>query len=167
MGHSRLDSILVPTQFHESIFPPISSLKYWLRTYTVKKVSFLSVIQDKYHNCIYSFFRKFLFKVKTFQVYNMFSVPTSPFLIFGYKLDLEAALLRAIRPASCLSDEMLHDPTLAPLGRRAVNNVKYFLLLMDQISKKRPNPECCLYWCLIEFIDWRYSQSCWYFRPLL
>ncbi len=22
-----------------------------------------------------------------------------------------------------------------------------------------------LYWCLIEFIDWRYSQSCWYFRP--
>jgi hypothetical protein len=24
---------------------------------------------------------------------------------------------------------------------------------------------CCLYWCLIEFIDWRYGQSCWYFRP--
>jgi hypothetical protein len=23
------------------------------------------------------------------------------------------------------------------------------------------------YWCLIEFINWRYSQSCWYFRPLL
>ncbi len=21
------------------------------------------------------------------------------------------------------------------------------------------------YWCLIEFIDWGYSQSCWYFRP--
>ncbi len=21
-------------------------------------------------------------------------------------------------------------------------------------------------WCLIEFIDWRYSQSCWYFRHL-
>jgi hypothetical protein len=20
------------------------------------------------------------------------------------------------------------------------------------------------YWCLIEIIDWRYSQSCWYFR---
>ncbi len=29
------------------------------------------------------------------------------------------------------------------------------------------NPKCRLYWCLIEFIDWRYSQSCWYFRPLL
>jgi hypothetical protein len=21
-------------------------------------------------------------------------------------------------------------------------------------------PKCCLYWCFIEFIDWRYSQSC-------
>jgi hypothetical protein len=25
--------------------------------------------------------------------------------------------------------------------------------------------KCRLYWCLIEFIDWRYSQSCRYFRP--
>jgi hypothetical protein len=31
---------------------------------------------------------------------------------------------------------------------------------------KTPNPKCRLYWCLIEFIDWRFSQSCWYFRPL-
>ncbi len=38
---------------------------------------------------------------------------------------------------------------------------------MDQITVKTPNPKCSLYWCLIEFIDWRYSQSCWYFRPLL
>ncbi len=22
-----------------------------------------------------------------------------------------------------------------------------------------------LYWGLIDFIDWRYSQSCWYFDP--
>jgi hypothetical protein len=29
----------------------------------------------------------------------------------------------------------------------------------DTISK------CRLYWFLIEFTDWRYSQSCWYFRP--
>ncbi len=28
-------------------------------------------------------------------------------------------------------------------------------------------PQCRLYWCFIKFIDWRYSQSCWYFRPLL
>jgi hypothetical protein len=32
---------------------------------------------------------------------------------------------------------------------------------------KTPNPKCRLYWCLIEFRDWRYSQSWWYFRPLL
>ncbi len=38
---------------------------------------------------------------------------------------------------------------------------------MDQITIRTPNPKCRLYWCLIEFIDWRYSQSFWYFRPLL
>ncbi len=32
---------------------------------------------------------------------------------------------------------------------------------------KDTKPKCRLYWCLIEFIDWRYSQSCWYFRPAL
>ena len=37
---------------------------------------------------------------------------------------------------------------------------------MDQITIKTPNPKCRLYWCL-EFRDWRYSLSCWYFRPLL
>ncbi len=38
---------------------------------------------------------------------------------------------------------------------------------MDQITIKTPNPKCRLYWCLTEFVDWRYSQLCWYFRPLL
>ncbi len=38
---------------------------------------------------------------------------------------------------------------------------------MDQITVKTPNPKCRLHCCLIEFIDWRYSQSCWYFWPLL
>ncbi len=38
---------------------------------------------------------------------------------------------------------------------------------MDQIFIKTPNPRCRLYWGLIEFIDWRYSQLCWYFWPLL
>ncbi len=37
---------------------------------------------------------------------------------------------------------------------------------MDQIDIKTPNPKCRLY-CLVEFINWRYSQSCWYFRPAL
>jgi hypothetical protein len=26
---------------------------------------------------------------------------------------------------------------------------------MDQISIKKSNPKCRLYWCLIEFLDWR------------
>ncbi len=34
---------------------------------------------------------------------------------------------------------------------------------MDQITLKTPNHKCRLYWCLIEFRDWRYSQSCWFF----
>jgi hypothetical protein len=38
--------------------------------------------------------------------------------------------------------------------------------LMDEGTVKTKNPKFRLYWCLIEFIDWRYSQSCWYFRPL-
>jgi hypothetical protein len=32
---------------------------------------------------------------------------------------------------------------------------------------KTPNPKCRLYWYIVKFIDWRYSQPCWYFRPLL
>jgi hypothetical protein len=36
---------------------------------------------------------------------------------------------------------------------------------MDKLTIKTPNPKCRLYWCLIEFIDWRYRQSCRYFRP--
>ncbi len=38
---------------------------------------------------------------------------------------------------------------------------------MDKGTIKTQNPKCRLHWCLVEFIDWRYSQSCWYFRPLL
>ncbi len=40
---------------------------------------------------------------------------------------------------------------------------------MDQITIKTPNPKCrcVVLWCLIEFIDWRYNQSGWYFLPLL
>jgi hypothetical protein len=36
---------------------------------------------------------------------------------------------------------------------------------MDEGTIKTPFPKCRLYWCLIEFIDWRHSQSCWYFDP--
>jgi hypothetical protein len=40
-------------------------------------------------------------------------------------------------------------------------------VLKNNITIKTPNPKCRLYWCLIEFIDWRFSQSCWYLRPAL
>ncbi len=35
----------------------------------------------------------------------------------------------------------------------------------ELINCKDTKTKCRLYWCFIEFIDWRYSQSCWYFRP--
>ncbi len=35
------------------------------------------------------------------------------------------------------------------------------------INHKDTNPKFRLYRCFIEFIDLRYSQSCWYFRPAL
>ncbi len=31
---------------------------------------------------------------------------------------------------------------------------------MGEGTIKTQNPKCRLYWCLIEFIDWRHSQSC-------
>jgi hypothetical protein len=33
------------------------------------------------------------------------------------------------------------------------------------INYKDTKTKCRLYWRLVEFIEWRYSQSCWYFRP--
>ncbi len=39
------------------------------------------------------------------------------------------------------------------------------VVIMDQITIKTPNPKCRLYWCIIEFIDWRDSQSCCIFYP--
>ncbi len=37
---------------------------------------------------------------------------------------------------------------------------------MDEITIKTPNPKCRLYWCLIEFIDWRYSMLVFISTPL-
>ncbi len=34
---------------------------------------------------------------------------------------------------------------------------------MDFLTIKTPNPKWRLYWFLIEFLDWRFSQSCWHF----
>ncbi len=35
---------------------------------------------------------------------------------------------------------------------------KRLLKTMDELTIKEPNPKCRLHWCLIEFIDWRYSH---------
>jgi hypothetical protein len=44
---------------------------------------------------------------------------------------------------------------------------RYITLLWKKSSNHGPNnPKCRLYCCLIEFKDWRYSQSYWYFLPL-
>ncbi len=37
----------------------------------------------------------------------------------------------------------------------------------NNYSIMTPNPECRRYWCLIEFIDWRYSQSVMAFSTAL
>jgi hypothetical protein len=42
---------------------------------------------------------------------------------------------------------------------RTERDTDWIGLGMDQISIKTPNPICRLYWCLIVFIDWRYSQA--------
>ncbi len=35
------------------------------------------------------------------------------------------------------------------------------------INYKDTKTKCRLYWCSIEFKDWRYVRSCWYFDPAL
>jgi hypothetical protein len=37
---------------------------------------------------------------------------------------------------------------------------------MDYLTIKTPNSKCRLYWCFIEFIDWRHSQSALFFDRL-
>jgi hypothetical protein len=63
---------------------------------------------------------------------------------------------------------LLEKPFQAPPSCLGLLSPKSWIVMpMDQITIKTPNSKCRLYWCLIELIDWRYSQSCWYFRPLL
>jgi hypothetical protein len=51
--------------------------------------------------------------------------------------------------------------------RGRIQRKTWYMKFIDQIFIKTPNPKCRLNWCLIEFIDWRYNQTCWYFRSLL
>jgi hypothetical protein len=52
-------------------------------------------------------------------------------------------------------------------GQRSCPSIMGNTQSIDEETINKQNPKCRLYWCLIKFIDWRYSQSCWYFRPLL
>ncbi len=52
-------------------------------------------------------------------------------------------------------------PCSASAGILRWDHYKHGLNNYKDIKTKK----CRLYWCLIEFIDWRYSQSCWYFLP--
>jgi hypothetical protein len=74
-----------------------------------------------------------------------------------------ATRLSTARPPGAGSMAALPRPPHSP-------NTKHTNLIdniLDEIIMKATNPKCRLYWCSIEFIDWRYSQSCWYFRPAL
>ncbi len=73
---------------------------------------------------------------------------------------------------SSLSQEQAANYTCAAVNTAGLGEAEAFQLeiygmSMEQITIKTPNRKCRLYWCLIGFIVWRYSQSCWYFRPLL
>jgi hypothetical protein len=49
------------------------------------------------------------------------------------------------------------------LKQRDINSYFQFVLLFTEICDLQVEEFCGR--CLLEFIDWRYSQSCWYFRP--
>jgi hypothetical protein len=78
--------------------------------------------------------------------------------------DQPALIRRWARAFPFLADRILYRSrsTVTSLNRIDIFS---FITIMDQITIKATNPKCRLYWCLIEFIDWRYSQSCWYCRP--
>jgi hypothetical protein len=57
----------------------------------------------------------------------------------------------------------LHPFTTPIIGKARVHIFQY--RKHGLINYKDTKTKCRLYRCFIEFIDWRYSQSCWYFRP--
>jgi hypothetical protein len=54
---------------------------------------------------------------------------------------------------------------LSQCRQRSTRLIPIVSTMHELINYKDTRPKCRLYWCLIEFIDWRYSQSCWYFWP--
>jgi hypothetical protein len=58
-------------------------------------------------------------------------------------------------------------PWLLPRGGkiRGPGTLLNIMRVHGLINYKDTKTKCRLYWLLTEFIDWRYSRSCWYFRP--
>ncbi len=77
-------------------------------------------------------------------------------------------------PWLSLKSRLLLVTLLLRHGRNVDDNIEFlsirtYLIVsawwvwcMDEITIKTTNPKCRLYWCLIDFTDLRYSQSCWY-----
>ncbi len=85
---------------------------------------------------------------------------TKPTLVFRMDTDEEVWELRVLQAGGCGAHRQLLGQSIVPAhGHRHAGPS------MDQITT--PNPKCRLYWCLMKIRDWRYSQSGWYFRPLL
>ncbi len=80
----------------------------------------------------------------------------------GAQLELSSLSLEQAANYTCAA------VNTAGQGEAEAFQLEIYGMSMDQITIQRHlTLKCRLYWCLIEFIDWRYSQSCWYFRPLL
>ncbi len=78
-------------------------------------------------------------------------------LSFSSSLFLPSYHTRWVFRRDTRNSQLCPTPTIGPVSDPSHHGLNY----------KTPNPKCRLYWYLIEFIDWRYSQSYWYFRPAL
>jgi len=81
----------------------------------------------------------------------------------GGKWELRGGLNGPIEAAFAVW-RMIKSAAPAPLALARGRLATKLVLPMDEITIKTPNHKCRLYWCFIEFIDSRYSQSWWHFR---
>ncbi len=101
---------------------------------------------QKNRNCSFSFCIPWSYLVFLDHVVMVFS------LYYGTVICQESELHPSNMSYLCLSSWTPKTKTKTPNKTR------------QDKTPKTPNPKCRLYWCFIEFIDWRYNRSCWYFR---
>jgi hypothetical protein len=89
---------------------------------------------------------------------NIFKVFLLGFILWPFILRVKYEIYGPVKKLSLFPGSYVTPPSPFP---------PVSLVTMDEIPRQTPNPKCRLYWCLLEFMDWRCSQSCWYFRPLL